>query len=159
MSGTLSAPLLSASWQPGRLLAALNGQWRFTRTLHSTNDHSLLGAIEGIACFSADGTAQARYEEEGKLALHNGQTVRSAARYYFREQDDGLVIYFDAHYRRLFHTLHLQGCADLQADSTHLCAADRYQSRYIFCRDGSFLITHTVTGPRKAYRSHTRYCR
>ncbi len=43
--------------------------------------------------------------------------------------------------------------------ATHLCTPDTYDSSYRFLGDGSFVIRHTVHGPRKDYLSATTFRR
>lgn len=61
---------------------------------------------------------------------------------------------------RLFLAIEVVRDGDALAGSaTHLCTPDTYDSSYRFLADGSFVIRHTVHGPRKDYLSATVFRR
>lgn len=161
----LNAALPSAEsgkvWAAGAMMQALLGEWQFSRTLRDTATLAPIGRMQGTAHFTSSGQAQAKYLEKGVLELASGQSFHGSCSYYFKEQGADLLIYFDAQENRLFHRLRplCEPTGGLAAASTHQCSADRYDSHYEFHMDGSFTITHNVTGPRKAYRSCTHYQR
>ena len=147
------------TWLAGDLLPSLTGRWRIRRSIEDLRSASPVATLDGHADILPDGPWQAFYVEEGLLSLHGGPPVNARRTYYYRQQDSGLEIFFDAERARLFHRLVLSEDADgsLVAADLHLCGADRYEGLYRFGRGGSFSIEHAVTGPHKSYRSITRY--
>ncbi|MCD2166261.1 DUF6314 family protein [Comamonas koreensis] len=146
-------------WVAEHLLAALHGEWRFSRTLQDLVSRNPIGTVQGLASFTPEGTHSAHYVENGQMVLHNGGTFRASGSYFFSQQGADLCIYFDAQQQRLFHQLRpaVDHDGQLVASSSHLCIADRYDSSYEFLRSGGFVIEHQVRGPHKSYRSYTLY--
>jgi len=146
-------------WVAEQLLAALQGEWRFTRSLQDLVSHHPIGTVQGQAHFTPESASTAHYAENGQMVLHNGQSFRASSSYFFSQQGADLCIYFDAQQQRLFHQLRpaLDPQGQLSASSSHLCIADRYDSHYAFLRSGGFVIEHQVRGPHKSYRSYTLY--
>jgi hypothetical protein len=100
------------------------------------------------------------YREQGRLTLTNGQSLDAERRYFFREENDGFAVFFAETPPSLFHRVALRReGATLIGTATHLCEADRYDSRYEFFADGDFSVQHRVEGPRKRYSMITRYAR
>ena len=100
------------------------------------------------------------YREQGKLSLAGGQSLDAERHYILTEEIDGFAVLFAETPPRLFHRITLEETASgLAGAGSHLCGADRYDSRYEFRADGSFIIAHTILGPRKAYAMETRYVR
>jgi hypothetical protein len=148
-----------APWVAEQLLATLQGNWRFSRSLQDLATLDPIGTVQGHASFKPQGNDATHYAENGQLLLQNGASFRASGSYYFCQQGADLCIYFDAQQQRLFHQLRpalgLDG--QLSASSSHLCAADLYDSHYEFLRSGGFVIEHRVRGPHKSYRSYTLY--
>lgn len=146
-------------WVAEQLLAALQGEWRFNRSLQDLETLNPMGRVQGQASFTPQGTDVAHYVENGQLLLQSGESFRASGSYFFCQQGADLCIYFDAQQQRLFHQLRPSADLDgqLSASSSHLCAADLYDSCYAFLRSGSFVIEHKVKGPHKSYRSYTLY--
>lgn len=146
-------------WVAEHLLAALHGEWRFSRSLQDLVSRNPIGTVQGLASFTPEGNSAAHYVENGQMVLHNGGTFRASGSYFFSQQGADLCIYFDAQQQRLFHQLRpaVDHDGQLVASSSHLCIADRYDSSYEFLRSGGFVIEHQVRGPHKSYRSYTLY--
>jgi hypothetical protein len=121
------------------------------------------------------------YHERGTLTDKNGHHFEAEQRYIFALTQNAkpeeeelkapspsffLYILFADTPLRAFHRLSPIASPStpfvFKADSVHICGSDRYESHYFFEADTagnarSFTITHTVTGPRKDYVSHTVY--
>nr|WP_312990107.1 DUF6314 family protein [Comamonas koreensis] len=146
-------------WVAEHLLAALQGEWRFSRSLQDLVTRNPIGTVQGQARFTPEGSIGAHYAENGQMVLQSGGAFRASGSYFFSQQGTDLCIYFDAQQQRLFHRLHpaVDQDGQLSASSSHLCIADRYDSSYEFLRSGGFVIEHQVRGPHKSYRSYTLY--
>jgi hypothetical protein len=146
-------------WVAEHLLAALQGEWRFSRSLQDLVTRNPIGTVQGQARFTPEGASAAHYTESGQMVLQSGGSFRASGSYFFSQQGAHLCIYFDAQQQRLFHRLHpaVDQDGQLSASSSHLCIADRYDSSYAFLRSGGFVIEHQVRGPHKSYRSYTLY--
>lgn len=136
------------------LLASLAGMWLLSRSI---DDGS---SMAGTATITPRGAGQFDYHERGQLRPPDGRTLDAERRYIFAEEADDFAVFFAENPPRLFHriALHHEG-PNLVGAATHLCAADRYDSRYAFHPDGSFVTEHRVHGPRKRYTIVTRYAR
>jgi hypothetical protein len=100
------------------------------------------------------------YHEQGQLRLADGQLVDGERRYIFAEHDCGFDVLFAESPPRLFHRVVLIAAgSSLIGTGSHLCVEDRYDSRYEFRCDGSFVVQHVVRGPRKRYTISTHYAR
>ena len=140
--------------EPNNVLSSLAGSWLFRRSVD--NGASMIGT----ATITSRGDGQFDYHERGELRLPDGQTVAGECRYPFAECAGGFSVLFAETPPRLFHRIVLHGIGPrLIGDGTHLCSADRYDSRYEFRFDGSFVVQHAVHGPRKRYTITTRYWR
>lgn len=140
---------------PARVFGALPGAWSLARRISDGT------AMAGTAVFApaVDGDGLA-YREQGSLRLVGGEVFQAERRYVFQPRPAGFAVFFAETPLRLFHEVAL-AAADrtLSGEAAHLCANDRYASRYAFHPDGSFSIRHVVSGPRKAYTLDTRYRR
>ena len=159
MENTAMNPEHQPPWVAAQLLAALQGDWRFSRSLQDLATLAPMGSVQGHASFQPLGADGSHYVENGQLLLPNGASFRASGRYFFCQQGADLCIYFDAQHQRLFHQLRpaIDQDGQLSASSSHLCIADRYDSSYAFLRSGGFVIEHQVRGPHKSYRSYTLY--
>jgi hypothetical protein len=100
------------------------------------------------------------YCERGRLTIANGQILDAERCYVFAEDDRGFSVWFAENPLRLFHQIALYRRGEaLEGTAVHLCGDDRYDSRYEFRTDGSFIVAHAVRGPRKTYTIETRYTR
>jgi len=114
----------------------------------------------GTATIAARGNGQFDYQERGRLRLTDGPTIEGERRYIFEECDDGFRVLFAESPPRLFHQIVLcRAGPSLVGSGVHICGEDRYDSRYEFRPDGSFVIEHAVRGPRKRYAINTNYSR
>jgi hypothetical protein len=119
----------------------------------------------GTATIALRGNRQFDYHEQGQLRLADSRTIEGERRYIFEggpfeEGLGGFAVLFAENPPRLFHRVALsREGPSLVGSGVHLCAEDRYESRYEFRCDGSFFVEHAVRGPRKRYVITTRYSR
>jgi Family of unknown function (DUF6314) len=126
--------------------------------LHRSIDNG--ASMTGIALFTDLGGGWLDYRERGQLSLPGSQVVDAERRYVFEEDAHGFSVWFAETPPRLFHRVVLSRIGpSLAGEAAHLCGDDRYDSRYEFRANGSFIIAHTVSGPRKSYAMETRYVR
>lgn len=147
-------------WLRHAMLPALDGQWSLDRIVEELHSGKPMAAMRGTAVFTLGADGEAAYTESATLALEGGPVMPATRRYFYRQEEDGLSIFFDESRSRLLHRLVLeQKDGGLAGADLHLCAPDRYDSRYEFRLDGGFAVTHVVEGPRKSYVSRTLYGR
>ncbi|OAN84345.1 hypothetical protein A8B78_07325 [Jannaschia sp. EhC01] len=122
-----------------RQLADLEGRWRVLRDIDDRRA-GLTGRFEGEALWSpdADGLTQT---EAGVLRYATAAPMQATRRYLWREDGDGLHVFFDD--GRPFHTVPAQG-----QEALHDCPPDIYRVRYTFAENAFTTVWH-VTGPRK----------
>ena len=136
------------------ILPSLMGSWILSRSID--NGCSMIGT----AAISRRGGSRYDYREAGCLTLADGQTLEAERRYIFAVEDDGFTVLFAESAARLFHRIVLERIGpNVIGRGIHTCGDDRYDSRYEFRANGSFIIAHTVSGPRKSYAMETRYVR
>ena len=126
------------------------GSWRITRQI---TDMRILesGTLEGEATFTPM-EGGLHYREEGSLIFAGSAPVKAERSYQWTFFDDAVhVAYADG---SPFHSFPLTGGADA---TPHLCGQDMYRGTYSFVRFPDWQVTWSVTGPRKNYRSVTRY--
>jgi hypothetical protein len=139
---------------PSGGLPALAGAWMLDRHIDG------IASMSGMAVFEASESGWLAYREAGQLLLASGQSFHAERRYLFQPRPNGFAVFFAEAPPRLFHDVVLTERQGFFAgEATHLCAQDHYRSRYEFRSDGTFSIHHAVHGPRKCYRSDTRYRR
>jgi len=110
----------------------------------------------GVARFQRLATGMLKYREEGRVRLADGRAFDGHREYLFERAAGGFVVLFAEHPPRLFHRIEIARDGDaLIGSATHRCAPDTYDSLYKFLGDGSFVVQHTVRGPRKDYLSTT----
>jgi hypothetical protein len=132
----------------------LEGAWSLDRIVEQQ------ATMAGVAEFQRLGAHRLKYREEGEVRLADGRVFDGHREYVFERDPSGFLVYFAEEPPRLFHRIALIREGDtLAASATHRCAADHYDTLYQFLLDGSFVIQHTVSGPRKAYTSRTRFMR
>ena len=128
------------------------GEWQITREI---TDFRILeaGTLEGLARFTpAD--AGLLYHERGTLRFAGGVPLVAERSYLWRFTDtDVFVAYADG---APFHSFPLEGGPEA---TPHLCGEDMYRGTYSFVGFPDWQVTWTVKGPRKDYRSVTRYTR
>ena len=116
--------------------------------------------MTGRAVITDKNDGQFGYREQGQLRLSDGRLIDAERCYIFAEDAAGFRVLFSESPPRLFHRIALSRVGpNLIGDGIHLCGDDRYDSRYEFRVDGSFIVRHGVVGPRKRYTIETRYCR
>lgn len=128
------------------------GEWRIARQI---TDMRILesGTLEGTAQFTPiDGGL--RYREEGTLVLAGGPPIRAERGYLWRFDED--AVHVDHADGAPFHSFALTGGPEA---TPHLCGEDMYRGTYSFVRFPDWQVTWVVEGPRKNYRSVTRYTR
>lgn len=133
----------------------LNGRWRLSRLIEPG------GRYTGEADFTPCGPNCLHYSEEGVLTPDGGAPVPSRRSYFYKFDDDRISVLFDENPPRLFHHIDLKTedeCERIASEeSLHICGPDTYRSTYEFRFDGSFIIRHRVSGPRKSYVMTTHY--
>jgi hypothetical protein len=139
---------------PSEVLGSLAGPWLLRRSIDNG------ASMNGTATIANRGDGRFDYHERGELRLPGGHTVDGERRYIFAECDGGFSVLFAETPPRLFHRVVLRSAGPhLIGRGKHLCGEDRYDSRYEFHSDGSFVVEHAVHGPRKRYAITTRYSR
>jgi len=147
---------LIGSWgDASEVLKRLTGSWSFNRLIAGQ------GSMQGLATFTPLDPDTLAYREHGRLKLLTGTVLEAEREYVFREHGPGFDVFFKETPPRLFHAVSLSAFGDgaLSASADHLCNQDHYQSTYSFRPDGSFVIRHVVSGPRKDYSTLTTYVR
>jgi len=135
-----------------RVVASLAGVWLLRRSID--NGVSMIGT----ATIAPRGDGQSDYHECGRLILANGQVIEGERRYIFEGCSDGFAVLFAESPPRPFHRIGLsQIGASLVGSGVHLCGEDRYDSRYEFRADDTFVVAHEVRGPHKRYTIETHY--
>lgn len=128
------------------------GTWALERRIDDQ------ASMTGVATITRREDGMLEYTESGRLRLADGQEFDAGRRYIFRPHPDGLTVLFAEEPPRLFHHVGLaEESGVLRGDAIHVCGNDCYKSAYAFLPDGSFIIRHEVSGPRKNYSMHTRY--
>ncbi len=143
----------TAHWgSPGDVLARLEGDWKIVRHVDGQP------LLRGIATFRTNGDGSLTYHERGRLHLADGQQFEAERRYLYRASPGGFAVFFFEEPARLFHEIRLQEShGGMASEASHLCKEDLYRSRYVFLADGTFLIRHQVSGPKKSYTLETSY--
>ena len=133
----------------------LIGSWSLDRVIESQ------ATMQGIATFTPLDRGRLAYREQGYLTLANGTIVQAEREYVFSNSDRGFKVFFREDPPRLFHEISLSASSggELSGRARHLCKHDDYQSAYMFRPDGTFVVRHVVSGPRKDYTMNTTYTR
>jgi hypothetical protein len=140
--------------RPDDVLSSLAGSWFLDRSI------SLGASMIGTATVAAQGPGRFHYCEQGRLTLAGGDIIDAERRYIFAPSPGGFAVLFMERPPRLFHRIVLQRTGpNLAGSGLHSCIEDRYESRYEFRPDGSFVVRHIALGPRKRYTIATRYSR
>jgi uncharacterized protein DUF6314 len=134
-------------------LQAFAGLWAIDRAIEDLRS-GRCGRLTGRAEFRAvpEGLA---YREEGMLVLGQGAPMAATREYLWRDGGAGTIeVRFED--GRLFHRF----CADEpEPAAEHDCPPDRYHVRYDFARWPRWQAEWRVNGPRKDYRTVTRFAR
>ncbi|MFT5630721.1 MAG: hypothetical protein ACI82I_001067 [Gammaproteobacteria bacterium] len=134
------------------LLADFLGDWRLTRQITDAL-HGQDGQLDGLARFASDGDGL-HYTENGQLTLTTGAVLQADRTYLWNTDANGIAVRFadGTAFHRFDPIGHTTG-------TTHLCGADTYNVAYDFEHWPNWSATWNVTGPRKNYRSISRYNR
>ena len=137
------------------VMKKLIGSWSFDRVIESQ------ATMQGIATFTPLDSGRLAYRERGCLKLANGTEVQAEREYFFSNSGGGFKVFFREDPPRLFHEISLSASSGgtLSGHARHLCNRDDYQSAYMFLPDGTFVVRHVVSGPRKDYTMSTTYTR
>jgi len=149
---------------PAAVLDGLAGRWSLERVVmgKDTNQGSMpQGSMRGFATFRRLDSGLVAYREEGRLKLPSGETFDAFRNYLYDRVPLGFAVFFAETPPRLFHEIRLQSTTigTLIGEAAHLCGRDNYATRYVFQPDGSFVVHHDVSGPRKDYVMATEYRR
>lgn len=133
----------------------LIGSWSLDRVIEGQ------ATMQGIATFAPLDGARLAYREQGHLKLANGTIVQAEREYIFSNSDGGFQVFFKEEPLRLFHEILLSASSggELCGSARHICNRDDYQSAYRFMPDGTFVVRHVVSGPRKDYAITSTYAR
>jgi hypothetical protein len=109
--------------------------------------------MAGQAVFTPIAGQWLHYREEGKLRLVNGAVLPAEREYLYAPHQSGFAVLFRENPPRLFHeiVLALGPDGEWRGEADHPCGPDIYRSLYRFLPDGSFIIRHVASGPRKNY--------
>lgn len=142
-------------WDASEVTTKLIGPWSFDRVVERQ------ATVQGIAIFTPLDSGRLIYREQGYLKLANGTTMQAEREYVFSDSDGGFKVFFREDPPRLFHEISLSASSGgaLSGYASHLCKCDDYRSAYMFLPDGTFVVRHVVSGPRKDYTMNTIYTR
>lgn len=142
-----------AHWgDPDSVFGRLRGTWRLERRVDRQ------ARMTGTAVITWREDGHLSYLESGRLRLDDGQEFDSQRQYLFERCPAGFTVLFPEQPPRPFHRIILyEANGVLHGGAIHVCGNDRYESRYEFLSEGSFVIRHAVIGPRKDYTMTTRY--
>ncbi|MDA7963375.1 DUF6314 family protein [Ruegeria sp.] len=131
-------------------LSDFEGCWQLNRTIRDARAGQVVQA-EGQAHLhrAEDGLI---YEEEVTLHIPGQPAMKGTRRYLWREEPDGIAVYFDD--GRYFHRLKL---GQARVSDHHDCPPDSYDAAYDFNGWPRWSVRWTVSGPRKSYEMDTEY--
>lgn len=132
----------------------LEGAWDLDRTIENQ------AAMTGIARFERRHSDVLAYHEVGRVRLAGGKVLDASREYRFERAPRGFTVFFSETPPRVFHHIELERQGEaFTGQATHLCSPDVYDSSYRFLADGTFVVCHSVRGPRKDYVSATLFKR
>ncbi|WP_420863784.1 DUF6314 family protein [Algirhabdus cladophorae] len=126
------------------------GIWQISREIEDRISRQA-AQFTGQVTFTED-KDQLIYHETGRLKLLNTPPMTSERRYFWRQSDAGIAVFFDDD--RPFHTFDLA-----TATSDHWCDPDQYNVEYGFASWPVWTAVWTVKGPRKDYTMRSSYVR
>ncbi len=129
-------------------LADFSGVWRLTREIEDRRS-GLVGHLSGTAEWRPEGPGLVQVER-GLLRYGDGPPMQAERRYLWREETDGIAVYFD--HGRPFHWF----SAEIPT-AHHDCPPDIYDVTYDFADLPRWCAVWEVLGPRKNYRMESRY--
>ncbi|MEL6583181.1 MAG: DUF6314 family protein [Pseudomonadota bacterium] len=139
----------------GPVMRRFAGEWHLRRDITDL-DSRWQGRLVGKAWFFRTGDLERLdYLEEGLLTFAGLKEVTATRRYIWRfpSRDRIDVSFEDDRPFHSFNPLLPEDTAD------HVCAADLYEVRYLFHDEAHWTAEWRVEGPRKDYRTVTRYRR
>ena len=164
------------------IFLALQGPWRFSRSLQSAIPTYPSGMLEGTASIEGRPAEDPNfddewlYSEKGDFVTDRGLTMKATRQYVYRyhQQTDELTAWFvktegQGLVDYLFHRLDFtdesvsgrEGKTILKAKGHHLCLNDNYVAEYSFEFMGQRIeewgVTYTVKGPEKDYVANATY--
>lgn len=134
-----------------RTLTDFIGTYDFTRHIEHGGGDAV--DVTGVAVIEPSG-AGAHYRETGRMVMGDGAAFDTQQRYVWQERAGRIFVTFAD--GRSFHDFDPVRGGTV---SKHLCGADTYCGGYDFSEWTCWAVTWDVTGPRKDYRSVTRYLR
>lgn len=129
-----------------RTLAEFEGRWQINREI--VHAEGARATFEGVAVWSREHGGLA-YVERGMLLLPYAPPMQAERRYFWQPD---LRVFFDD--GRFFHQVPPAG-----GRAEHWCDPDHYVVDYEFATWPEFVVVWDVRGPRKAYRTQSRYTR
>lgn len=140
----------------GRSVRMLNetdfrGTWQLNRRITDRAAGAEM-SLSGVAEFTPAGAGRLAYAEEGELVMPGGHVLRAERRYTWVFGPGGVAVLFDD--GRPFHDFVPEGAG---TGTPHPCGEDLYRVAYDFAAWPVWRATWEVSGPRKSYRSESRY--
>ncbi|SFS07610.1 DUF6314 family protein [Yoonia litorea] len=128
------------------------GDWQISREI---SDFRLkqTGTLEGRARFVQENGC-VHYAEAGTLRFAGGAPLTAERRYLWTFTDGEVLVAYDD--GAPFHSFAI---AETVQATPHLCGEDMYHGTYLFGSFPDWEVLWSVKGPRKDYRSVTRYRR
>jgi len=135
------------------LLSRFQGTWHLVREIEDFRSGKAL-PFDGTARFDATGPHTMLLSESGWLTTLQGGRVHAERSYVWRSGENRIDVFFDD--GRPFHSFDPR-----QSDPSalHDCAPDRYEVTYQFADWPVWQMIWRVRGPRKDYRSVSRFSR
>ena len=127
-----------------RVLTDFEGLWTLRREI--VRQDGMRAHFIGTAEWRSEARGML-YSEAGQLTMPGTPVMRAERRYVW--QDDLSVFFEDG---RFFHRVPAGG-----GETEHWCDPDTYRGRYDFSAWPRFEVSWQVTGPQKAYHSHSLY--
>lgn len=151
---TAKTPVDSMRGPAGDIFDRLRGVWAIRRSISNG------AALTGMAAFTQLTDDKLHYDERGELVLADGHRFAATRSYVFHRSGAGFDVYFADEPAKLFHAISLVERNGIWiGNGDHPCRDDLYQTRYAFRADDTFIIAHTVRGPRHHYDMETTYRR
>ncbi len=134
------------------VLDYFNGNWKFTREMHS---------FDGVLLSTAQGDAKFKYTHlDNELTYHeNGEAVYNPSQdtheffrdYVYSLSNDQMQIYHASGPQsgQLYQAYKINTPEKLIAVQTHICGDDTYEGLYELIDDTHFTLTTKILGPKK----------
>ena len=131
-------------------LKDFEGCWQIERQIQDRLT-GRIGRLQGRAEFYPDEMGLT-YDETGLLEFPGHPKLNASQRYLWRANGDRISVHFAD--GRNFHLIDI---TNAQPQAVHDCPPDWYNVRYDFAAWPNWNATWDVTGPRKDYRSVTKF--